>query len=167
MPMRRWNEFRALTGRKKRFLFAAFIVQSLIVSALRIWGFRPVHAFLQRTSPTPHSAPSTQAEDERPAIEELKNLGRLVNAAANHSPIRTACLTRSLALWWLLRRRGIACDLRIGVSNGMGEFEANAWVEYDGVAINDSPGSVGRFAAFEADFSASALKKAVNSAQLH
>ena len=165
--MRRWNEFRALSGREKRFLFAAFMAHSLIVPALRVWGFRRVYAFLQRAAPAQHSAPSTPAAEERPAVEELKNLGRLVNAAANHSPIRTACLTRSLALWWLLRRRRIDCDLRIGVCNEGGEFEAHAWVEYDGVAINDSPGSVGRFAAFEADLSSSALKKAVNSAQLH
>jgi hypothetical protein len=59
--MRRWNECRALSGREKRFLFAAFIVQSLIIPALRIWGFRRVHAFLHRTAPTPHFPPSTQA----------------------------------------------------------------------------------------------------------
>ncbi len=151
--MRRWNECRALSGREKRFLFAAFIVQSLIIPALRIWGFRRVHAFLHRTAPKPHALPSTQAGDEHPGIEELRNLGHLVNAAANNSPIRTACLTRSLALWWLLRCRGIACDLRIGVSNDSGEFSAHAWVEYEGAVINDSPGSIGRFAAFDGGLS--------------
>ncbi len=62
---------------------------------------------------------------------------------------------------------GIACDLRIGVSNDGGEFEAHAWVEYEGVVINDSAGSIGRFAAFDGDLSPMTLKKAFNSVQAH
>lgn len=104
--MRRWNKFRALSGREKRFLFAALLTQLLIVPALRVWGFRAVYAFFQRTAAVPKFLPSTQDGEKHPAVEELQNLGWLVNAAANHGPIRSARLTRSLALWWLPRRRG-------------------------------------------------------------
>ena len=147
--MRRWHKLRSLSVREQRFLFATFILQPSITLALRIWGFGAVYGFLHRMSPAPQSLLSSRAQVELPGIEELKNLARLVNAAANHSPIRAACLTRSLTLWWLLRRRGIAGDLRIGVSNDTGEFEAHAWVEYEGTVINDSVASVQRFAAFD------------------
>ena len=130
-------------------MFAALILQPAISLALRIWGFGAVYAFLQRRSPTPQALLSSHGQSEGPGIEELKNLAHLADAAANHSPIRPACLTRSLALWWLLRRRGVTGDLRIGVSNDDGEFEAHAWVEYEGTVINDSVASVQRFVAFD------------------
>jgi hypothetical protein len=47
------------------------------------------------------------------------------------------CLHRSLTLWWLLRRQGVASELRIGVRKEQGRFEAHAWVERAGVALND------------------------------
>lgn len=147
--MRRWNKLRALSAREQRFSFAAFMLQPSIALALRIWGFGAVYAFLLRRPPTPQTLLSSHMQIELPGIEEPKNLARLANAAANHSPIGAACLTRSLTLWWLLRRRGIDGKLRIGVSNDTGGFEAHAWVEYEGTVINDSAASVQRFAAFD------------------
>lgn len=147
--MIQWRKFRALSGRKQRFLLAAFMLQPLLTLALRIWGFRPVYAFLHRTSPSPQP-PMPSYPSIGPTITELRGLARLVNIAATHGPIRAACLVRSLALWWLLRRRGIGSELRIGVRKNGGEFAAHAWVEYAGTVINDSPESIQRFAAFDA-----------------
>lgn len=48
------------------------------------------------------------------------------------------CLERSLALWWLLRRRGLSGQLRIGVRKREGKFEAHAWVEFEETVLNDS-----------------------------
>jgi hypothetical protein len=43
----------------------------------------------------------------------------------------------------LLRRRGIATDVRIGArSNSRGEFQAHAWLEWNGEVLNDA-GDVG------------------------
>jgi len=64
---------------------------------------------------------------------------RLVGGAASVSPLPTTCLSRSLTLWWILRRQGIASELRIGVSKDDGEFAAHAWVELDGIPINNTP----------------------------
>ena len=46
-------------------------------------------------------------------------------------------LTRSLVLGWLLQRRGVATELRIGVRLVGGVLDAHAWVEYLGVPVND------------------------------
>jgi hypothetical protein len=119
----------------------------LLTLALHIWDFKTVYTFLHRNSPTPQ--PSSQPTIE-PTIAELRSLARLVNAAANRSPVRAACLVRSLTLWWLLRRRGIESDLRIGVNKEGGELAAHAWVEVEGAVINDSPESVQRLAVFGA-----------------
>ena len=59
------------------------------------------------------------------------------------------CLTRSLALVWLLRGQGLAGELRIGVRREAGEFLAHAWVEHDGTPLNDAPGIAYAFAVFD------------------
>ncbi len=52
-------------------------------------------------------------------------------------------------VWWLLRRQGVASELRIGVRKEQGRFEAHAWVEREGVALNDGSDVNVRFAAFQ------------------
>ncbi|NJM19865.1 MAG: lasso peptide biosynthesis B2 protein [Richelia sp. SM1_7_0] len=45
------------------------------------------------------------------------------------------CLRKSLALWFLLSRQGIATELQIGTRLDRGEFQAHAWVEYQGYVV--------------------------------
>lgn len=78
----------------------------------------------------------------------------LVNRVARHYPIWGNCLKRSLTLWFLLRRHGIISDLRIGVRRHQGEFQAHAWVEYDGQIINDQPTVYEHYGVFEKNFGA-------------
>jgi len=111
--------------------------------AIKIWGFRCVHAWFWRRTPLPEKRRST------PSNFDIINLGSLVNAAANRSPIHTNCLQRSLTLWWLLRRIGVTSDLRIGVDRQKDALKAHAWLEKDGIVINDNLESVVRFAAFD------------------
>lgn len=70
-----------------------------------------------------------------PAPEERAEARRMTQAvaqAARRVP-RATCLVQALALRWMLRRRGISCDLRVGVSRSeRGEFEAHAWIECGG-----------------------------------
>jgi hypothetical protein len=52
-------------------------------------------------------------------------------------------------LWWLLLGQGIHADLRIGVTRPQGQFEAHAWIEYQGVVINDRQDVGRRYSVFE------------------
>jgi hypothetical protein len=63
-------------------------------------------------------------------------LARMVRVAATYGPFRAKCLPRSLVLWALLRRHGFDPELKIGVRNGERGFEAHAWVELEGVALD-------------------------------
>jgi hypothetical protein len=66
------------------------------------------------------------------------NIPRIVTAVARacrYYPKSVACLQRSVALTSMLRKRGIAADLKIGVRQS--PFESHAWVEVDGRIIND------------------------------
>ena len=50
-------------------------------------------------------------------------------------PGRARCLEQSLALYWLLRRRGVPVDFAIGAQPY--PFAAHAWVTYNGKPVND------------------------------
>lgn len=79
---------------------------------------------------------------------EIRALGALTNLAARRSPFPATCLTRSLLLEWMLRRRGVPAQLRIGVRLAQGSLDAHAWVEVAGEPINDEPDIACRFAPF-------------------
>ena len=80
-------------------------------------------------------------------------VSRMVLAAARHSFLKATCLERSLALWWLLARHGVATQLRIGVRKTCEQFEAHAWVEHGGVAIGEPDTTHLHYAAFDKEFS--------------
>jgi hypothetical protein len=76
----------------------------------------------------------------------------MVRAALRYSPAKFTCLEQSLTLWYLLRKQGIATQLRIGVRKMDGKFEAHAWVEHEGVAVHQ-PGEIHQhYAAFDREF---------------
>jgi hypothetical protein len=58
-------------------------------------------------------------------------------------PGRALCLEQSLALYYLLRRRGVAVKFRMGVQAH--PFLAHAWIDYRGVPLNDVPEHVKQF----------------------
>jgi hypothetical protein len=74
---------------------------------------------------------------------------RIVAIAARHAPYRGNCLSRSLTLWWLVVGQGVQLDLRIGVSRVPGQFEAHAWIEYQGIVINDRQDVGRRYSKFD------------------
>lgn len=73
----------------------------------------------------------------------------MVQAAARHGAYRATCLPQSLTLWWLLRRQGIKSDLRFGARKEAGRMEAHAWVELDGIPLNETLDVDQRFQPFE------------------
>jgi hypothetical protein len=125
--------FQYVTGAIALFALPAFAVLVRCMSLSRLL------AWIEREQQMP---------DLRLAVDEAAAAGRAVSIAAARGPWTVKCLTRSLVLHWLLRRRGIASDLRIGVAGG-GEFRAHAWVECGGVPVNDRPDIAKLFTAFE------------------
>lgn len=70
-----------------------------------------------------------------------------VAMAAALYPGHAACLERSLTLYWRLRRAGVPVAYRMGVQRY--PFLAHAWVEHEGVPINDVPEHVRLFRPIE------------------
>jgi len=121
----RWNGASPLT--KRRFIWAA--VQIIRVDfRLRRAGFISTRDDLLERRP-----PQNLLFDATP-----RELARVINTAARFTiGRRNSCLRRSLLLWWILDNRGIDCDLCMGMKFDGSILTAHAWVEVDGVPIND------------------------------
>ena len=78
---------------------------------------------------------------------------RMVRAAAHYGLARPSCLAESLTLWYLLRKHGINAGIRIGVRKQAESFEAHAWVEYEGLALNQDSSLHQHYTAFDNEFS--------------
>jgi len=130
----------------ERWLLAqALILLPLTALALRLMGFHRWQTLLAQLTPVRSGAET----DDATRIGAGRATAQLVDAAARHGAYRASCLPRSLALWWLLRRRGIEGDLRIGVRKEAGQIQAHAWVEYRGAVLNDGRDVSERYAAFD------------------
>jgi hypothetical protein len=76
-----------------------------------------------------------QRADNQSSVDPAA-LARMVRVAATYGPFRAKCLPRSVVLWALLHRHGFDPELKIGVRNVVRGFEAHAWVELEGVALD-------------------------------
>jgi hypothetical protein len=129
--------------------FRASVFLPLISLSLRIRGFRATQAALQG-----FSIPSkTEKRVGAQAMDagRVQMAVRMVNAAARYG-LGSTCLEKSLTLWWLLRREGIVSSVRIGARKASGKFEAHAWVERDGAALNEPGAEHRHYATFDAAF---------------
>ncbi|HZS58806.1 MAG TPA: lasso peptide biosynthesis B2 protein [Gemmatimonadaceae bacterium] len=76
----------------------------------------------------------------------LNASARSVVAAAVLLPGRIECLEQSLALWYLLRRRGVGAELTFGMRQY--PFGAHAWVTYRGEPLNEDREALRHYVAF-------------------
>lgn len=103
----------------------------LIDLSLRLIGFQRSWGWIARFAPM---AVTKAAESgDLAAAQRTASIARAVGA---RSPWRTSCLRQALALWLLLRRRGLDAQLKIGVIQRQAPFMAHAWVELGGVALD-------------------------------
>jgi hypothetical protein len=146
----KWSRLAALTAWQWRVLLTAPFVLLATWVSLHHSGYR---ATLAGTRP---AQPSGVARDEELGV--ARDTALALAAAIKFGPWRPRCLLRSLALARLLGRRGIACEVCIGLPAGQGgpvpgagpDFSAHAWVEYDGVVLNDRDDVAARFLPFDA-----------------
>ena len=139
-----WHRFRQLNAQSQRIVVKAAVVLAATWIGLRVAGYRRWKRLLDLRASARHASEAGTA-----AKESALAVARLEASAARHLLLRTNCLEQSLVLWWLLRRRGIAAELRIGARKENGQFEAHAWVELEGVVLNDAQGQHLHFAPFD------------------
>jgi hypothetical protein len=151
-PLRR---FKALEPRARGVFLRAAVLLPFISLSLRLRGFRATQSSLQKRLPRAPTGISDQSSGPQASgaqAESTALTARMVRSAAHRTWGRPACLEQSLALWWLLGRQGIASSVRIGTRKSEEKFEAHAWVECDGAALNEAVEPHQHYAAFDEVF---------------
>lgn len=134
--MRKLRTFLALPGAERAAFLEAWFRVCTSKLALHVLGLPRTLAWHSR------------APDRGAASRELPRAARWIGVAARYTPGGASCLVRSLALLGLLRRRGIAAALRVGVGRTAPCLEAHAWVELDGLPVNDAADVAARYPPF-------------------
>ena len=138
---RRLARLASLDPGQRRVVAASLVLVPAVKLSLRLRGFGPTAETLAIRS----HGPAVPAE---PA--EARATADAVALVAGRSVVGARCLGRSLVLWFLLRRRGVDVELVIGADAARGgALPAHAWVELDGVPVNDAPDVRERFGAFD------------------
>jgi len=120
-------------------------VLTLTWLGLRSLGFRRWQKLLTRVTP----AATDTVEISESLLDRGRVLARVEQSVARRLPFQSNCLDRSLALWWMLRRRGTAAEMHIGGRKEAANFEAHAWVEAGGNTLPDGDGVHPHFAPFD------------------
>jgi len=102
-------------------------------------------AFLSKHIPAKRKSFLSENEE----LETAQCTTRMVSIAARNGLYKASCLERSLAGWWLLQRKGIHTELKIGVSKKTKNFYAHAWLEYPGNALAERTDIEDCFSAFD------------------
>ncbi len=129
---RKAETWQSLSKNDRALVIRAMFLLPIVATSLKTVGLRRTRSWLGRSGlgPTIPSTEQTRANVRRAA--------QMVAVACRRHPLRSSCLPRTIVLWSVLRRRGIDADVRIGVrSDSQGEFQAHAWLEWNGEVLND------------------------------
>ncbi|MFN0182029.1 MAG: lasso peptide biosynthesis B2 protein [Gemmatimonadales bacterium] len=76
---------------------------------------------------------------DRSALRTAKAIRWAVTAAADRMPWKPVCLPRAVAAHWMLRRRGLASTLYLGLDASK-NYDAHAWVRFGRIVVTGGPG---------------------------
>ena len=119
MKTTRWSKLRSLSFSEVWVLVEAAAVVVGFDLAFRLFSSKTCLALLGRKQ-------SSQGGQQE---VNLQRMAWLVDVADRYAPGKSSCLRQTAALAWLLRRRGVATSLRIGVARREGKFTAHSWLE--------------------------------------
>src|SRR5258707_12540744 len=144
----RIRRLRRLPATERGIFFRAGTVVPWVALKLKRQGFEA-----KRKSLLQNRSKESNSLNEVESAERAALTAQMVRAAARPGIGNPSCLEESLVLLHLLAKQGIAAHLRIGVKKNVAKFEAHAWVECGGVALNESEALHDHYAQFEAEFS--------------
>ncbi|MEE8379133.1 MAG: lasso peptide biosynthesis B2 protein, partial [Gammaproteobacteria bacterium] len=126
-------------------ILVAVFMLPLIALSLELSGFNKTKNRMSRLIPNRTDGIPAREDD----LSRAQLISRAVAIAGNHGLFKANCLKQSLLLWWLLARRGILSELKLGTQKiPQDTFSAHAWVEYRGNVLVDTVDVGERFLPF-------------------
>ena len=127
---------------ERRQLLETIAFSVLVPVGFRLFGVAQTQKWLRQW------AAAGRGEAPDASIEIIRSLQRAQRIVKHSVGINGTCLTRSLTLWALLRRRGVLTELRVGIRRHEGKLEGHAWVEFDGQPVNESQDVTGTYCTY-------------------
>jgi hypothetical protein len=127
-----YRRFTSLDRPDRRLVLEAASLMAFVSTGLRLLSFSALRRILDHHVGSPTIGKTGQLD--------ASAVGRVrwaITAVAARFPSAT-CLVQALAADAILRRKGLACELRIGVrvrGDSVVPVEAHAWVECDGAVV--------------------------------
>jgi hypothetical protein len=132
-----WRKLRQRTWPERWLLLEAAWWLSLLAAALNVVAFKRLTAWLGLKQT------ATGQETAQPLQQEAIAVGWAVEAVAARTPWTSTCLAQALAGAQMLRRRGIASALTLGVAlapDKESHMEAHAWLQHGGALLTGGGG---------------------------
>jgi hypothetical protein len=131
----------ALSAAQWRVVVISTVLLAPIQVMLKSRGLKRTASSLAARSDRPLGVADTRVASE---------MADAVSLVAGRKMVGALCLGRSLLLWYLLRRRGMDAELVVGAKSPVDEaWMAHAWVELDGLPVNDAPDVRQNYASFD------------------
>lgn len=131
LGIRKWETFNGLSAQQRSLFLEAFFFLIFVAIALSLSDLKTTQKLLLKLPRK--SVTLSDLEREK----RVTDTATMVKVAARYCHTFTHCLQKSLVLWQLLHWQGIESELKIGVRRDRGQFEAHAWVEYQGIPLNE------------------------------
>ena len=133
--------FYKLPAGDKLIALDALLTLIAVEVVLHLLPYRSWRGALKTPAPGATTPPSTAS------LQTARRVGRMVAAVARRLPGRPQCLAQALAARHMLKRRGIAAELNLGVSNERAAINAHAWLAVGKLIVTGGP-DVSGFSAF-------------------
>jgi hypothetical protein len=144
----RLRRYKALEGESRTLFWRAVWLLTQITLSLRLRGYTKTESSLHSRA---RRRPDAIVAEQDVALR-IARTSRMVRAASQFGSIRATCLAQSLTLWFLLQQQNISSAIKIGVRKNDGYMEAHAWVERNGVTLNEADEVHQHYAPFEREF---------------
>lgn len=150
-----WERYRRLSKNERKDLVRGFVLIPWAAVYVRLFGVRK----LERAARDNADLNTAGGQTDNGQLAVARAAARMIEAASRNGIARGNCLSKSVALWWLLKRKNISAELRIGARKAGRELEAHAWVELDGQILNDADDVRDSYAAFDGPMTSQAAAR--------
>jgi hypothetical protein len=151
-----WSKLLRLSFTEKRLLVGSVVLLPISAVVLRFISLRRFQSFL---SMGVSGDWSRRGYLNRSTIATAFETARMVRVASSRGLCRGNCLQRSVTLWWLLRRQNIESHIRFGARKESGKLTAHAWVEVEGLVLDEEAASKWDFTPFRSAVPAEAKSR--------
>ncbi|SDJ33303.1 Transglutaminase-like superfamily protein [Pedobacter sp. ok626] len=128
-----------------RMVFQTRVLTILTEATLRFTSLKTTEkllSFFRKNVPAPDQ------HETRVILDKYTTLFNQMNQLAFS---KGRCLSQSLVMRMLLNRKGISAELKIGLSQHKGIFDSHAWLEKEGVLLNDHPSVIANYLVLPGD----------------